>query len=442
MEALRITGGRPLTGRVGVAGAKNAALPILAATLLADEPVSLAHIPRVSDVATLCTLLEQLGLHITRHADQINILPGPLGSRPAPSLVRKMRASFCVLGPLLARTSKAIVPLPGGCRIGDRPVDVHLRGLAALGAQFRFERGYVIGQATQLRGARIDLAGPYGSSVTGTANVLSAAVLAQGTSILTNAAREPEIEDLVHFLNRLGARIEGAGTSQLIVRGVSQLGGATHRIIPDRIEAATWLLAAAATHGRVQVDGLRVEHLDALLSLLHHSGANLQVTPHQVTLAAPCRLRSLSAEATPYPGLPTDVGPLWLAAMLTAGGPCHLRDRVFPHRTHHIAELRRLGGRIACTPQGIISQGVGGLSAATLRAADLRGAAALALAALAAQGVSTLRGAHLILRGYADFTPKLHALGAQIAPLPAVPRQATTTSDNGSRFPTIPAEVQ
>ena len=278
MAELIITGGVPLQGTVPVSGAKNAALPMMAAAILADAPLELLGVPHLTDVRTMGRLLRQLGVDVARHGDRLVLTPvDSRVVRARYALVRRMRAGFCVLGPLLARRGRAVVPLPGGCRLGDRPVDLHLRGLAALGADLRLDRGCIVATARQLRGATIDLCGPRGPTVTGTANVLGAAVLARGRTVIRGAAREPEIVDLGRMLNSLGARIGGLGTPVIEIEGVQRLGGGCHRIIPDRIEAATLMLAAAITGGAVSVVGLVPDHLQTLLAKLEASGISIDV---------------------------------------------------------------------------------------------------------------------------------------------------------------------
>lgn len=339
-------------------------------------------------------------------------------------LVRRMRASFCVLGPLLARRGRARVALPGGCNIGHRPVDLHLRGLSALGADIRIERGYVVARARQLCGTRINMTGPCGPSVTGTANVLCAATLARGTTVIDGAAREPEIVDLAAFLTQLGARIEGAGTPTIAIHGVRQLGGARHRVIPDRIEAATLLLAGAITGGTVRVKEVEPAHLGAVLDALWQAGAELDVQPHAISIRATQPLRGVSITAQPYPGFPTDVQPQWMALAAVSNGHALVRDEVFPGRASHIAELVRLGADIQ-SRCGTVH--INGLPRSTrvqklpaterplgMKASDLRAAAALVLAALADHRPTIIRGIKHLERGYEELDAKLGDLNATI----------------------------
>ncbi len=416
MEVLSITGGARLVGQAEVAGSKNASLLCLAATLLADEPVELLGLPRVDDVATMLELLERLDLDVSS-------APGGglrLECRPSPrttadyELVRRMRAGVCVLGPLLARRQRAVVALPGGCRIGDRPIDLHLAGLAALGADIRFDRGFVWVQARRLRGARVDLRGPRGPTVTGTANVLCAATRAEGTSVIEGAACEPEVVALGRLLSAMGAQIEGLGTSTLVVRGVEQLGGARQAIPPDRIEAATLLLAAAATRGDVRIAPVLPEELAAVLELLRRAGVAIDEGQDWVRARAIARPRPTDWIAQPHPGLPTDLQAQWTVLACLATGPSRVADRVFPDRFAHLAELVRLGARVRRDGGTALVQAPSSLVGAPVRASDLRAAAALVLAGLAAEGTTTVEHVHHLDRGYAGLDEKLVRLGARI----------------------------
>jgi UDP-N-acetylglucosamine 1-carboxyvinyltransferase len=330
------------------------------------------------------------------------------------SLVRRMRASFCVLGPLLARRGRAIVPLPGGCRIGDRPVDLHLRGLAALGAQIDLRQGHVVARARRLRGARIDLSGPRGPTVTGTANVLSAAVLARGTTVISGAAREPEIGDLGRFLQSLGANVDGLGTATITVDGVEQLSGGDYTVIPDRIETATLLLAAGITCGSIHVTATAPSHLAAVLDAAAEAGAAVETTRDSIRLAMNGRPKAVSVVARPYPGFPTDLQAQWTAWMCLANGRATIRDAVFPQRFAHGIELRRLGAHVVRRRSSLHVEGAAVLRGTTLAASDLRASAALVLAALAAEGETIIRRIHHLDRGYERLDEKLASLGADI----------------------------
>ncbi|MBX3411896.1 MAG: UDP-N-acetylglucosamine 1-carboxyvinyltransferase [Pirellulales bacterium] len=427
-QVLRIAGGRALAGRVAVGGAKNAALPIMAATLLTDEPVRLSGVPHLADVETLAQLLRQLGVAVERD-EQDTLCLATVDDEPvvAPyTLVERMRASFCVLGPLVARRGGAVVSLPGGCMIGDRPVDLHLAGLQALGAEIQIDRGYVIARARRLCGARVHMAGRRGPTVTGTANILCAATLARGTSTITGAAVEPEIVDLGNFLRAMGARIDGLGTPTIRVEGVERLGGVSHTVIPDRIEAATLLIAGAMTGGEVELTGARPAHLRRVLAVLEQAGARLVIERERIALAAPARLRALRVAAEPYPGVPTDVQALLTAMLLTARGHGRIIDRVFADRFLHVDEFRRLGADIVRRGATASIEGVRRLSGATVTACDLRAAAALALAGLVAEGETIVRRIDHLDRGYDRLEDKLAALGARIERIvePPVPTTA------------------
>lgn len=413
---LWIRGGRRLHGIVPVAGAKNAALPIMAATILADEPIRLRRVPCLADVETLSSVLRRLGVAVQRRDDgSLSIeTVDPRSFHTGYAHVRRMRASFCVLGPLLARRRRAVVSLPGGCRIGPRPVDLHLKGLAALGADLRIEQGNVVARASRLHGARIDLAGPSGSTVTGTANVMSAAVLARGDTTITSAAVEPEIADLGRFLNRMGACIEGLGASTLRIRGVEQLGGADYRVIPDRIEAATLLLAGAITQGRVAVAGVEPDHLTSVLDQLDAAGFQLDVDSDRIALASHGPARPRDIVARPYPGMPTDLQAQWTALLALAPGTSRVVDTVFPQRFQHLAELQRLGADVRLEGESAVIRGAGVLAGAPVRATDLRAGAALVLAGLAAKGQTIVSGLNHLDRGYEALDARLAELGADI----------------------------
>ncbi len=427
MNHLRIVGGTPLSGTIRASGSKNAALPMMAASILAAEPVRLEGVPRLADVDTMSRVLGGLGVEVVRTPDGGMLLetvdPRPVRARY--ELVRRMRASFCVLGPLLARRGRAVVPLPGGCNIGPRPVDLHLKGLAALGANLRIEQGCVVARARQLTGTTIRLSGPQGPTVTGTANVMSAAVLARGETAIVGAAVEPEVVDLGDFLNRMGAQITGLGTPKLHIRGVEQLRGTTYRVIPDRIEAATLLLAAAITRGSVTVVGVVPEHLRAVLAKLRAAGFRLDVCGDRVTLAADGPPRPVEITALPYPGVPTDVQAQWMALLSLAPGKSTVRDRVFPTRFMHAAELNRLGAHIETYDGMALVTGVRHLSGASVTASDLRASAALVLAGLAAGGETILRCVRHLDRGYEQLDQKLIRLGADIRRVPAARRHVS-----------------
>jgi UDP-N-acetylglucosamine 1-carboxyvinyltransferase len=402
---------------VAVAGSKNAALPIMAACLLADEPVILENVPRLADVETLTQVLDGLGLA------SIRLPTGAIHSQVTDTsrceadaeLVRRMRASFCVLGPLVARRGYARVAMPGGCKIGERPVDLHLKGLAALGADITIENDQVTARARKLRGAEINLTGERGTTVTGTCNVMSAAVLAEGDTFLTGAAREPEVIDLGRFLCELGAQIDGLGTSSIHVRGVPRLGGGQYRIIPDRIEAATLMTAAALTRGDLTLTNVRRTQLTAVIAKLRHIGLGIDGEKNSLVVHGDRPLRATDIDTAPYPGVPTDVQAQLTALLSLAQGTSRIRDHVFPDRFHHLAELRRMGAQIRQHDNEATVTGVRTLHGADVNATDLRASAALLIAGLAARGETTLRQIHHLDRGYERLDEKLCSLGAHIA---------------------------
>jgi UDP-N-acetylglucosamine 1-carboxyvinyltransferase len=416
MDLFVIRGGTPLAGRVRVGGSKNAALPIMAAALACDGPLTLANVPDLVDVRSLVLLLERLGMAIERLSGGRLRLEVD-DDRPCLAeyeLVRKMRASVCVLGPLLARRRRARVSLPGGCNIGHRPVDLHLKGLAALGADLRIERGYVVAEARQLRGATVSLAGPFGSTVTGTCNVLCAAALAHGRTVIQSAACEPEIVALAECLQHMGARIAGAGTPTIDVDGVERLQAAEHTIIPDRIEAATLLCAAIITRGRVRIDGVVPSHLTAVCDKLRELGADVSAGQDHVLASAPRPLRPADCIARPYPAIPTDVQAQLTAVLTQAAGTSLVADRVFPDRFMHVSELLRMGADIRREGNGAVIRGPSPLTGAPVMASDLRASAALVLAGLAAQGETVIRRIYHLDRGYERLEDKLTALGASV----------------------------
>lgn len=428
-QALEIRGGRRLTGTVAAAGGKNAALAILATSIMAQGPVVLEGVPQVGDVHTMLGLLGRLGSQIAVHycGGETSQRPYWLNLRhPTDSdgqvdaeLVRQMRAGFCLLGPLVARYGHACIAMPGGCRIGPRPVELHLAGLVALGAKIEYNDGFITATASRLHGAEIDLTGPCGSTVTGTINVMAAATLAEGHTIIRGAALEPEVVDTARFLNSLGANISGAGTRVLEIRGVDCLGGGSYRVIPDRVEAATLLMAGAITAGEVTVTGVTPRHLTAVCRTLMEAGAEVIVRPDRVTVAGPRPLTRFCATAEPFPGLPTDLQAPLTALAAVAQGRSILRDRVFPHRFAHLAGLRQLGAQVARHGDAAVVDG-GGYALErpgvlqSVSATDLRGAAALVLAALARTGTTQVCDIAHLDRGYQHLEAKLAALGADI----------------------------
>ena len=412
MDKLKILGGLPLVGEVQAAGAKNAALPILCASLLTADPLELSNVPQLQDIATTIRLLKLLGVKTERDEERLALQADSLVSTEAPyELVKTMRASILVLGPLLARFGEARVSLPGGCAIGQRPVDQHIKGLQAMGAQIEIEQGFVVARATRLKGARIvtDMV-----TVTGTENLMMAACLAEGETILENAAREPEVVDLAKVLVAMGAQIEGAGTDRLVIRGVERLHGASHRIMADRIETGTFLCAAAACGGDVTVRATDPWSMDVTIDRLRETGATLTSGPDWVRLQANGRPRAVSVRTAPYPGFATDMQAQFMAMDAVADGTATVVETIFENRFMHVQELRRLGANIRIEGNTAIVQGVPALSGATVMATDLRASASLVIAGLAARGETTVERIYHLDRGYARMEARLQALGARI----------------------------
>jgi len=411
---LEVKGGVSLCGEVEISGAKNAALPIMAATLLTGG-ATVVDAPCLLDVATMTELLQHLGADVKRHNSAIEItFRKRLGYEAPYEIVSRMRASVCVLGPLVARCGRTRVALPGGCAIGHRPVDLHIKGLAALGASVRVEGGYIVAEAARLRGAHIQLAGSAGPSVLATANTMMAATLAEGKTVIEQAACEPEIVDLANFLIKAGAKIEGAGTPTITIEGVSRLEPVEYRIIADRIEAGTFLLAGAITRGCVKVKGCVPQHLTSLIAALRESGFILEQDDTSVTVAPPNKEPApLSVVTSPYPGFPTDLQAQMMALLTTIRGVSTVTERVFPERFQHVGELCRLGARIRKDGAMAVIEG-GKLWGADVKATDLRAGAALVLAGLAANGVTYVHKLHHIDRGYERLEVKLAKLGARI----------------------------
>ena len=412
MDKLRIAGGRPLRGEVRVSGAKNAALPILCATLLTDRPLRLANVPRLMDISTMAKLLAQMGVEIEHTADQIILSSKKIKNPTAPyELVKTMRASVLVLGPLLARGGRAKVSLPGGCAIGQRPVDQHVKGLQAMGATISVEHGYMHAEAKRLRGARIvmDLV-----TVTGTENLMMAAALAEGETLLENAAREPEVVDLARCLAAMGARIEGAGTATIRIEGVASLGGAAHSVMPDRIETGTYLAAVAAAGGQVRLTGAAPDTLEATLEKLREAGSTIKTTDSEIEIEAAGRPNSVSIRTAPYPGFATDMQAQFMALDAIASGTATVTETIFENRFMHALELQRLGADIAIQGNTAVVRGVERLQGATVMATDLRASASLVIAGLVAEGETTVERIYHLDRGYETLEVKLQALGARI----------------------------
>lgn len=420
MDKLIITGGAQLSGELRISGAKNAALPILAATLLSDKPVSIGNIPHLHDITTTMELLGRMGVHLmVDEKMNIEVDSSSLTSYEAPyELVRTMRASILVLGPLLARYGEAHVSLPGGCAIGTRPVDVHLNGLMKMGADITVENGYIHARANRLKGCRLVLELV---TVTGTENLLMAAVLAEGTTIMENAAKEPEVTDLAHFLNKMGAKISGIGTDVLVIEGVERLGveNLHYDILPDRIETGTYLVAAAITRGSVKLKNTRPDILDAVLEKLIEAGADITTGEDWIKLDMHGkRPKAVSVRTAPYPAFPTDMQAQFVAMNSIAAGVGIITETVFENRFMHVQELQRMGADIKLESNTAICTGVNKLTAAPIMATDLRASASLVIAALAAEGSTLVDRIYHIDRGYDHIEEKLAQMGATIRRVP------------------------
>ncbi len=412
MDQILVRGGTPLRGRVTIRGAKNAALPLMAASIVAKSPCVLHNVPCLHDIFSMDKILTEMGMHIDFTGQSMTLDPTEIESWEAPyDLVRKMRASFFVLGPLLARFGKAHVSLPGGCAIGERPVDIHLKGLAALGADIRIESGYVVAEG-RLRGANVGLDFP---SVGATENLMMAAALADGVTRLNNVAREPEIVNLADFLNAMGAQISGAGTDLITIVGVDALQGAEHSVIPDRIEAGTFLIAGLATRGDVTVTQADSSHLEQFLDKLREMGAKIETKGHEIRATAPNGLMSKDVATQPYPGFPTDLQAQIMTLMCITQGTSVIRESVFENRFMQVAELRRMGADIDVQGNTATVRGVSGLSGAPVMASDLRASAALVIAGLiASKGETKILRVYHIDRGYERIEERLAGLGANI----------------------------
>ncbi|HEU4619331.1 MAG TPA: UDP-N-acetylglucosamine 1-carboxyvinyltransferase [Gammaproteobacteria bacterium] len=423
MDKLEIIGGVPLAGDVLISGAKNSALPILAGALLADAPVVLRNVPHLNDVTTMVKLLRRMGVEITFHDGAgsgglaIEIDASRIKECLAPyELVKTMRASIVVLGPLLGRYGKADVSLPGGCAIGARPVDLHVAGLKAMGASITIDNGYIRARAKRLHGARLVLDTV---TVTGTENLMMAAACARGESVIENAAREPEVVDLAAFLTGLGARIEGAGTDTIFVEGVEALKGGEHSIMPDRIETGTYLVAGAITGGRVRTLKTRPEHLDVVLQKLEEAGAAIELGPDWIDLdMGGRRPRSVDIKTAPYPGFPTDMQAQFCALNAVAEGTAAITETIFENRFQHALELQRLGASLSIQGNTVLCRGVERLAGAPVMATDLRASASLVLAGLAAHGKTVVDRIYHVDRGYECIEEKLSRLGAEIRRVP------------------------
>ena len=418
MQKLSIQGGNRLNGEVRISGAKNAALPILCASLLSSDALQLGNVPELNDIATMRKLLEQMGVKTEANGSQMVLSAAHIGKLEAPyDMVKTMRASILVLGPLLARFGEARVSLPGGCAIGSRPVDLHIKGLQAMGAEIHIEHGYIHAQVPRgnvggrLKGARIffDLV-----SVTGTENLMMAAALADGVTVLENAAREPEVIDLAHCLIAMGARIEGAGSDTISITGVERLHGASHRIMPDRIESGTFLVAAAAAGGNITLTDARADILENVLEKLQEAGATIRVAGSTISLQMNKRPLAVNVRTAPYPAFPTDMQAQFMAMNTIAEGSAMVVETIFENRFMHVQELRRLGAQIEVEGNTAVIKGCAQLEGATIMATDLRASACLVIAGLAAQGETIVDRIYHLDRGYEHIEAKLSALGAQI----------------------------
>ncbi len=420
MDKIVIEGGHRLSGTVQVSGAKNSALPILAATLMANTPSIIHSVPRLRDIDTMLEILHFLG--VTSEwigPNSVKINPTGLCETKAPyELVRKMRASICLLGPLLGKSKKATASMPGGCIIGPRPIDLHLKGFKALQAQMQIEHGYVVADGTHMRGGEVFLGGRFGSSVLATANMIMAACLIPGNTIIESAACEPEIVDLAEFLNKMGAKIEGAGSHVIHIEGQTQLQGAEHTIIPDRIEAGTFLMAGAMIGSSLRVEKIRPKHLIAVIDKLREIGVRIEVETSAITIHKTASLEVVDVITLPYPGFPTDMQAQMMALMSITPGISVITEKIYPERFMHISELNRLGAKISLEGSSAVIVGKEKLSGAPVMASDLRASAALVLAGLVADGKTEIHRIYHLDRGYEHIEEKLRKLGAHIERIP------------------------
>jgi len=435
MDSFLIRGGTRLKGKIEISGSKNSALPILAACLLANGKTTLKGVPRLSDIDSMAKLIGELGCHVFRHEPGGAPQPGADGQPPMPALngpldievtdekqcearydiVKTMRASICVLGPLLAKRGRAVVSIPGGCAIGDRPVDLHVRGLQKLGAEFRTENGNIIGEVRgRLKGCRMYLGGAQGPTVLGTINVMCAAALADGETVLVGAACEPEVVDCAELLIKMGANIKGHGTPEIRIEGVDQLVGAEHRIIPDRIECGTFIIAAAITNGELELKNCNLDHLIAVVDRLDEVGVKIERQNGTIFVSSSRRLNPVEMTTQPFPGFPTDLQAQLMALLCLGDGMSVVTERIFPDRFLHVGELNRMGARVRKEGPTAIIQGVKEMQGASVMASDLRASAALVLAGMVARGTTRIDRVYHIDRGYEKIEQKLAAVGADI----------------------------
>jgi UDP-N-acetylglucosamine 1-carboxyvinyltransferase len=414
MQSLFIKGGVPLRGEVQISGAKNAALPLMAATLLTDEPCLIRNVPDLSDVKFMGQILESLGADVKFHGGEVRVHARKIRSVGDYELIRKMRGSICIAGPLLGRLRQARVSLPGGCVIGARPINLHLKGFEALGAKITIEGGYVNAAAKKLKGAEVFLGGRAGSTVLGTANVMMAAALAEGVTVIESAACEPEVVDLADFLIAMGAKISGAGSPTIVITGVKKLHGAEHSVIPDRIEAATYAIAAAATNGAVTLRDVRADHLHAVIDKLQEAGVKVERSGTSLKVSRKGKLKPVDITTLPYSGFPTDVQAQMMVLMALTPGISIITERIFEARFMHVSELARLGAEVEIEGPSAIVKGGRPLSGAPVMASDLRASAALVIAGLAARGTTEVKRIYHLDRGYENIDGKLRRLGARI----------------------------
>ncbi|MDX1386300.1 MAG: UDP-N-acetylglucosamine 1-carboxyvinyltransferase [bacterium] len=412
MDKIVIDGGRPLRGKIKISGAKNAALPIIAATLLTHGKTEITNLPKLADIRTMGRMLETLGLKVQSRNGRMKVQANGYRGHVAPyDLVRTMRASVLVLGPLLARKGKAKVSLPGGCAIGARPIDLHLKGLEAMGAKVKVEHGYVEAEAKQLKGVRYRFDTV---TVTGTENLMMAATLAKGTTVLENAAQEPEVVDLANMLNSLGAKVEGAGTPTVTIEGVERLEGGEWRVMPDRIEAGTFLIAGCLPGSSLLIQGIDVPCVAALLEKLQEAGAKISLEDSGIKITAPKKIKPVDISTAPYPGFATDLQAQFMALMAVAEGSSVIRENIFENRFMHVGELIRMGAEIKLEGNTAFVRGVKNLSGAPIMATDLRASACLVLAGLAAEGITEISRVYHIDRGYEKIEKKFRKLGARV----------------------------
>ena len=419
MDIFRISGGSPLHGKVKVSGSKNSALPLFAASLLTDEETILDNVPDLSDVNFMAEILAELGADVTRmSSNSWSIKPSSIVHYAPYELVRKMRASICLLGPLVARLKRAEIPMPGGCVIGNRPIDLHVRALEALGAKVELSGGIVKVNGNNISGNSVFIGGRHGSTVTGTANAVMLAVLTPGCTILEGSACEPEITDLCHMLQAMGANIQGIGSHLLKIEGVEKLNGCKHRVIPDRIEAGTYVLAGAITGGELTIEGINAAHMGSFLDLLKTAGLNLDYQNHSIKISNKLNLSPLEVVTLPFPGFPTDLQAQICALACITDGLSVITERVYPSRFMHVPELLRMGAHISIEGSSAIIRGAKRLTGAPVMASDLRASAALILAGLAAEGETWVQRIYHLDRGYETFEQKLQKLGAKVERLP------------------------